>query len=137
MFVTYGWLATLYATWLSAHPYRYCLQNQTAAELDGSPCNDWTHAKPRLLFLSLACCLLLTVFWIFLVVLRSRDMTILEFLTFNSSKRRNQDMLAHYRPRGVVHNMQVLLGPVAYWWRWLLPLPALHSGIPKFDPPPL
>eukprot|EP00045_Choanoeca_perplexa_P001482 m.19886 g.19886 ORF g.19886 m.19886 type:complete len:321 (+) comp10969_c0_seq1:63-1025(+) len=133
MFVTFGFVATIYATWLSLHPYQYCLAHETAHELDSSPCNDWTHAKPRLLYLSLAALCLMTTFWLFLVILRSRDMTIIEFLSFNSSKRRNQDLLqAHYRQKGILRNHQVLLGPCAFWWRWLLPIRSLHQGIPAY-----
>eukprot|EP00730_Choanoeca_flexa_P017566 TRINITY_DN8476_c0_g1_i1.p1 TRINITY_DN8476_c0_g1~~TRINITY_DN8476_c0_g1_i1.p1 ORF type:complete len:184 (+),score=20.87 TRINITY_DN8476_c0_g1_i1:751-1302(+) len=128
MFVTYGWIATIYATWLSLHPYQYCLTHETAHELDDSPCNDWTHAKPRLLYISIAALALMTCFWLFLVTLRSMDMTIIEFLSFDSSKRRNQDLLqSHYRAKGVLRNHEILLGPWSSWWRWLLPVRHLHK----------
>ncbi|EDQ92218.1 uncharacterized protein MONBRDRAFT_23154 [Monosiga brevicollis MX1] len=135
MFIFYAWVATVYATWLSLHPYQYCLQTETAAELDATPCNDWTHAKPRLLFLSLASLAIMSAFLFFIMVLRSLDRTIIEFLSFQSANRR-RELLDAYRPRGFWINHQRLLGPVQYWWRWLLPLPFLHRAIPPYHPAP-
>jgi hypothetical protein len=86
-----------------------------------------------LLYISIAAFCLMTTFWLFLATLRSLDMTIIEFLSFDSAKRRNQDLLqAHYRQKGVLRNHQMLLGPRGFWWRWLLPIRSLHQTIPAY-----
>lgn len=131
LFVTFGWFATIYATWLSLHPYAACMQLQGVSLEEKHACSTWTAGKPRLFLIASAACVLLSAFWLFVTLLRTWDMTIIEFLSFSSKKKESASSNTRMHVRTAADNMQLLLGPAAYWWRWLIPLHALHRGIPE------
>ena len=131
LFIFYSWVATVYAFWLSYHPYTHCLYREAAEGDAAHPCDDWTHAKPRLFYLSVGSCCVLTLFLSFILYLLGTDQTTIEFITFASPRRKREDLLAHYRTRGLRHHLRRVLGPERYWWRYLVPAPALHAAIPR------
>lgn len=148
LFIIYSWVATAYAFWLARHPYVHCLGDPdvTAALAHNStnplveslsadhPCATWTEVKPRLYYIAVGSFALLSAFLTLVLYLIATDQTTIEFITFSSPRRRREDLLAHYRVRGLGHHLQRILGPAAYWWRYLLPLPQLHSSIPRHVP---
>ena len=50
----YSWVATAYAFWLCWHPYQTCLGDATHADYPVELCAEWTTARPRLFYVSLA-----------------------------------------------------------------------------------
>lgn len=140
LFIFYSWVATVYAVWLSYHPYAHCLSNEMAGDTaaaaangddEAHPCAEWRSGKPRLFYLSIGSCAVLSCFLGFISYLLATDQTTLEFITFSSPRRKREDLLVHYRTRGLLHHLRRLLGPVSYWWRYLLPFPAIHAAIPR------
>eukprot|EP00056_Hartaetosiga_gracilis_P005127 m.81589 g.81589 ORF g.81589 m.81589 type:complete len:330 (+) comp12062_c0_seq2:52-1041(+) len=135
LFITYGMVATVYAVYLSFHPYRECsylLEHEGEGENSVSEfhdyCVEWHQMQIRLFYFSAGICIIVSSFWLFISFLLATDQTTIEFLQF--SKRKVQmESIALYRERGLINNFQGVLGPWRFWWRWLLPIPALHRSI--------
>ena len=147
LFVVYSWIATAYAVILSIHPYFYCghaykavpdTRNQlnpestTTSHNDEHPCDSWTDFKPKLVIFAVGSFIILSVFLIFILYLLATDTTTIEFISFSSPRRKREDMLKHYRVKGLGFHLQRVLGPVPYWARYLLPIPPLQNSIPIF-----
>eukprot|EP00042_Codosiga_hollandica_P026412 m.124754 g.124754 ORF g.124754 m.124754 type:complete len:224 (-) comp52187_c0_seq1:44-715(-) len=136
LFVVYCWFATVYATWLSAQPYAACVTASDSgsgafgsAEEPDDICASWrSSTKRKLYYVSVLSLVVISVFLVFLLYLLATCQTVLGFM----HKHTRSGLLDHYRPRGLLLNLQFKLGPVAYWWRFLLPFPQLYRNIPLF-----
>ncbi|EGD83409.1 hypothetical protein PTSG_04016 [Salpingoeca rosetta] len=146
LFVTYGWFATVYALWLSIHPYLECVEMaDVTADKDAGlgeeveeeapnmfeHCEGWDSLKVRLFFASVAAAALLTAFWLFVTYLVYTDTTTIEFLSFSERKRQRESITVNKEPH-LLNNLQDVLGPWRFWWRWLVPVPLLHHSIPQW-----
>lgn len=133
LFILYSWIATVYALYLTWHPYSHCLEGLSAGVEyeEGHACATWTTAKPRLLYVAAGSVAVLSGFLVLILYLIATDQTTLEFITFASPRRKREDLLLHYRERGLLLHLRRILGAPKYWWRYLFPLPALHKTIPR------
>lgn len=57
----YSWVATAYAFWLCWHPYTTCLSDAEHEHYPKELCAEWTTARPRLFYVSLAALTTLSV----------------------------------------------------------------------------
>jgi len=110
-FVFWAWMATVYATWLTFHPHLHC----DAPLSDGTvSCEPST--KRKLLWASVAMCVVITGFFGFVVYLLVSGTTTRGFLDSEVT-----DPLKSLRGQGILHNVQFRLGPKSTWWRYLVP----------------
>lgn len=110
-FVFWAWMATVYATWLTFHPHLHC----DAPLSDGTvSCEPST--KRKLLWASVAMCVVVTGFFGFVVYLLVSGTTTRGFLDSEVT-----DPLKSLRGQGILHNVQFRLGPKSTWWRYLVP----------------
>lgn len=112
-FVTWAWLATIYAFWLVYHPFSHC------SELDFQEmalCQSWTGAKVKIFHVTVACVCVMSLFWFFVVYLLTTGQSTRAFLNKGS-----HDPLTVHRHRGVLYMLEFRLGRRGSWWRYLFP----------------
>lgn len=107
-FVLWGWIATVYAVWLTAQPYLLC----DTDDYRGAPtCSS----QYRTLFLVSSLSLVaLTLLSSLVVSLAASGQTIRGFLS-------DRPPLLAVKPGRHLENIEVRLGPAAQWWRLLVP----------------
>ena len=122
----------MYAFLLSYHPYRECVHLEQVEDHDAHHCRGWEGLKVRLFFCSVASCVLLTSFWALVTYLVYADTTTIEFLSFADRKRQREAITVN-REAHLINNLQTILGPWPYWWRYLIAWKPLHDAIPPFQ----
>eukprot|EP00038_Savillea_parva_P000565 m.96954 g.96954 ORF g.96954 m.96954 type:complete len:166 (+) comp10192_c0_seq1:704-1201(+) len=103
-----------YAVWLCYHPYYHC--HSEHGQGDSVLCPDG-HMKRPLFHLSVGLAMLMTGFFVVVVVVLVRGQTLRTILTDPD----NDNPLAAHTQRGFLFCAEYRLGPMREWWRYLVP----------------
>eukprot|EP00051_Salpingoeca_urceolata_P018131 m.253114 g.253114 ORF g.253114 m.253114 type:complete len:323 (-) comp19130_c0_seq12:3228-4196(-) len=129
LFVTWAFVATIYAVWLTVHPYFHCheVQENSGHALE-THCQTYGRDERRIVVL--ACCAFAVVggFWVFCVILLLTGRYTKDFM-LRKPKYEDADTA---RPMA---RAQRRLGPANWWWVFVLPpIPMLYGKIPAYTP---